>query len=74
MDCRFLCTPAEAMRLETERMCERSLVKTRDGMKRQLEEVNGARQREVNEARSKAAALGRYDQLKSGMIHKRVGS
>lgn len=58
------------MRLETERMCERSLVKTRDGMKRQLEEVNTARQREVNEARAKAAALGRYGQLKMRMISK----
>lgn len=50
---------AEAMRLETEKMCERSMVKTRDGMKRQLEDMNSARLREVAEARNKAGALGR---------------
>jgi hypothetical protein len=48
---------AETLRQETEKLCERSMVKTREGMKRQVEDINATRSREVKDARAKAAAL-----------------
>jgi len=47
------------MRQETEKMCERSLSKAREGFKRHVDDVNNLRQREIHEARAKAAALAR---------------
>lgn len=35
-------------------------MKTREGMKRQVDEMNAARLREMTDARNKALALGRY--------------
>jgi hypothetical protein len=42
-----------------EKMCERSMIKTREGMKKQLEDMNAARLKEIHEARNKISALGR---------------